>query len=447
MTSPAAFFEAFLGPHPAEAGATVWSQEEARAERMSAVLRVFYLVVWLIATSTTTGVNSAVANRINIGLGGLWFAASAAYLFYLRRRPYKAGLKYASLTVDILFNAVMLFLYQYDELGGTSSLKSPTFVNFYLILALAALRFDGALPVYGGILTAGLYLFLLSFLGAKGRIAFGTRVEMYTTPKVNLVFLLYNIVYLGLFTTVLSVFVRNVRRLVNLRAVEARRALMERNKSRRTLTTLERYFTPQVARHLLLNPQELGGRVQEATILVGDVRDFTRLSETLGPARTMEVLNGFFERMVEIVFRHGGTLDKFMGDGMLVAFGVPRARPDDALRAVRAADEMSRAAFSVGEGALAGPLRMGLAVHSGEVLMGNVGSRSRMEFTVIGDTVNMACRMEQLNKQFKTDIILSHATHELVKGLVDAKALPPTEIRGKDGLVTLYQFTGWKELP
>jgi class 3 adenylate cyclase len=436
-------YETLISPPAAEGGRTVWMQEEARAERMAASLRVLYLIVWLVSTSTTTAVNSAVANRVNLGMGGLWFLAAAAYLAWLRRRPYKPSYKYLSLTADILISTAMLFLYQYDGLGGTSTLKSPTFMNFYLILVLAALRFDGTLPVYGGALAVGLYASIVIYLAATGRVSLGTREEMYTTAKVNGVFLFYNAVYLGLFTAVLAVFVRNVRRLVTLRAWEAQRAFLERSKRRRTLQTLERYFTPQVAKHLLANPQELGGRVQEATILVGDVRDFTRLSEALGPARTMEVLNGFFERMVEIIFRHGGTLDKFLGDGMLVAFGVPRARPDDALRAVRAAHEMSRTAL------VAGGLRLqvGLAVHTGEVLMGNVGSSARMEFTVIGDTVNTACRMEALNKQFRTDIILSQATLEKVKASVDARVLPPAEIRGKEGAVTLYQFLGWKGEP
>jgi adenylate cyclase len=206
-------------------------------------------------------------------------------------------------------------------------------------------------------------------------------------------------------------------------------------------TTLERYFTPQVARHLLENPQALGGRLQEATIVVADVRNFTRLSESLGPEKTVQFLNALFEKMIGIVFKHGGTLDKFLGDGMLIAFGVPHPHPDDALRAMRAAVEMVDAAETVGDWT---GVTLGCAIHSGEVLMGNVGAPSRMEFTVIGDVVNTACRMEQFNKQFQTAILLSHVTYERLKDGIEARAMPSTGIRGKSEPVYLYEFIAWK---
>jgi adenylate cyclase len=126
---------------------------------------------------------------------------------------------------------------------------------------------------------------------------------------------------------------------------------------------------------------------------------------------------------------------------MLIVFGFPEARPDDARRAVAAAREMVGAAEDVGEWA---GVTLGCAIHSGQVLMGNVGAPSRMEFTVIGDVVNTACRMEQLNKYFRTSIILTEATYGKVRDVVEARELPSTEIRGKSEAVRLYEFTGWK---
>jgi adenylate cyclase len=228
--------------------------------------------------------------------------------------------------------------------------------------------------------------------------------------------------------------------LVRLRSEETRRALEEKHERDRLRATLERYFTPQVAHHLLENPGALGGKLQEATIVVADVRDFTRMSETLGPVKTVQFLNALFEKMVEIVFRHGGTLDKYLGDGMLIVFGVPQPRPDDAIRAMKAAVEMARAAESVGEWT---GITLGCAVHSGEVLMGNVGSASRMEFTVIGDVVNTTCRMEQLNRQFRTSIIFSESVRARVGDRVQSRPLPATSLRGKSEFVPLYEFTGW----
>jgi class 3 adenylate cyclase len=249
---------------------------------------------------------------------------------------------------------------------------------------------------------------------------------------------------LATFVIVLVVLVRHARRLVRLRGEEAERAAAEKHERQKALSTLERYFTPQLARHLLENPGALGGRLQEATIVVADIRNFTRLSETQGPVKTVQFLNALFEKMVAIVFKHGGTLDKYLGDGMLIAFGVPEARPDDALRAVRAAREMVGAAESVGDWA---GVTLGCAIHSGQVLMGNVGVPSRMEFTVIGDVVNTASRMEQLNKHFRTTIILTEATYGKVRDAIEVRELPSTEIRGKAEIVRLYEFTAWKGAP
>jgi class 3 adenylate cyclase len=317
-------------------------------------------------------------------------------------------------------------------------------MSLFLILALSALRFNSRLPVYGGVLGLAAYGGIVLSFASGGRLRWGDRLEMLTTDKVNGTYLAFQAAYVATFVIVLVVLVRHARRLVRLRGEEAERAAAEKHERQKTLSTLERYFTPQLARHLLENPGALGGRLQEATIVVADIRNFTRLCEIQGPVKTVQFLNALFEKMVEIVFKHGGTLDKFLGDGMLIAFGVPEARADDALRAVRAAQEMVGAAESVGDWA---GVTLGCAIHSGQVLMGNVGAPSRMEFTVIGDVVNTASRMEQLNKHFRTSIILTEATFGKVRDLIEARELPSTEIRGKSEIVRLFEFTSWKGVP
>jgi class 3 adenylate cyclase len=436
--------EKIIAPHPEEAAASVWFQEEARAERIAGFVRTAYLLVWLAVCFLGREVNRGEPNVVNFIGGGAWLAASLAYQAFLRFRPYRAGLKYASLTGDLLISFAMFYFYSLDVAGPVTTLKSPTFMSTFLILALAALRFNSRLPLYGGIVSLAAYGGIVLSFVVGGRIRWGDRLDMVTTEKVNATYLLFNAAYLATFVIVLVVLVRHARRLVRLRGEEAERAAAEKHERQKALSTLERYFTPQLARHLLENPGALGGRLQEATIVVADIRNFTRLSETQGPVKTVQFLNALFEKMVAIVFKHGGTLDKYLGDGMLIAFGVPEARPDDALRAVRAAREMVGAAESVGDWA---GVTLGCAIHSGQVLMGNVGVPSRMEFTVIGDVVNTASRMEQLNKHFRTTIILTEATYGKVRDAIEVRELPSTEIRGKAEIVRLYEFTAWKGAP
>jgi len=212
---------------------------------------------------------------------------------------------------------------------------------------------------------------------------------------------------------------------------------------KRMKSTMSRYMDPGLADQLLAGGEEfLGGKSTTATILFSDIRDFTTLTEELGPQGTVSLLNEYFTIMVDCIRREGGMLDKFIGDAIMAAFGIPMPHEDDEDRALRAAIAMISALNTWNVKRTADgkkPVMMGIGLNTDTIVSGNIGSPKRMDYTLIGDGVNLASRLESASKQYHARILISENTYHKLRGTYRIREIDRVIVKGKTETVAVYE--------
>jgi adenylate cyclase len=231
--------------------------------------------------------------------------------------------------------------------------------------------------------------------------------------------------------------------------ISMQRFLAEERERERVRKAFESYVAPTVVQEMLKHPEQLrlGGERREITVLFSDIRGFTSISEHMenDPESLVRLLHDFLNPMSNIIINHGGTIDKYMGDAIMAEFGAPLVQPDHALLACRAALEMAVTLKNLNaqwqeQGRL--PLKIGVGVNSGPVAVGNMGSERLFDYTAIGDNVNLASRLEGLNKYYGTSILISQSTADLLGDSFILREVDRVQVKGKAQAAGIFEMIG-----
>jgi class 3 adenylate cyclase len=346
---------------------------------------------------------------VTIALDSCFLAYAFITLLFAIRGRYYPALKYIVVGLDyLLIYAMINFDPTLDR--GSSIMPWMAMTSAIWVFFLNGLRNSFGGMVYGGILSV-VFFIAVSFLSQMPFIDF----------MPNLI-ALFVFLFIGIAITS-----------GNLRMM----------KEATTKTMMERYLPPQLVGELYKqNPNlEPGGKKQEVSILFSDIEDFTALSESLEPEKIVHLLNAYLSCMTEVIYRNGGTIDKFMGDAIMTLFGAPVQGDDDPVRAVRTAIQMQQALEEFNRQGLGPVLRIGVGIHSGEVIVGNIGSERRLDYTVIGDNVNLAARIEGLTRLYRVPVLISEKTKALLPPSREwvLRAIDRVIVKGKTTSLDIYE--------
>jgi adenylate cyclase len=228
------------------------------------------------------------------------------------------------------------------------------------------------------------------------------------------------------------------------------RYLTEERERKKIRGAFSHYVSSSVVNEVLKDPEKLklGGDMKELTVLFSDIRGFTTISEGMSPEEVHRLINEYLTAMTDIVFKHGGTLDKYMGDAIMAIYGAPVDQPDHTHKACNTALEMMQVLNELNAGWVREGkpvLDIGIGINTGMMMVGNMGSEQRFEYTVLGDAVNLGSRLEGANKNYRTHILISEFTYDKVKNDFLCMEMDSVRVKGKTRTVRIYQLMGRKE--
>ncbi|HEX3249962.1 MAG TPA: adenylate/guanylate cyclase domain-containing protein [Pyrinomonadaceae bacterium] len=342
-----------------------------------------------------------------------------------RQKPF-AVLKYFSAFVETSIPSAGMIAGSMF-LGPIYTLFTPAAFLYPLFISLSALRLNVRLCIFTGTVAGVEYILLALYFIEK---ASHVGVEPILSGMPNHLFKGFLLVLTGVVTGLVT---RQVRK----RILNSFSVIEERNRISRTFGE---YVSPEVMGKLLDLKPDLRSESKNVCVMFLDIRNFTGFAEKRSPEEVVQYLESLFEFMIEIVNRHHGIINKFLGDGFMAVFGAPLSDGKDCLNAVEAAQEILERLRQEAEAGTILPTTVGIGLHAGEAVTGSIGSALRREYTVIGDVVNLASRIEKLNKEFDSQLLISEMVWQAVNE--DRKKAVPmgeVQVRGREQAIQVYQ--------
>ncbi|PJZ47834.1 adenylate/guanylate cyclase domain-containing protein [Leptospira saintgironsiae] len=354
-------------------------------------------------------------------------------LNYLKKREYRLPLlpRFGNALIETSLPGIILFILIQKHSHPVVPLNSPISNLYIIFIILSVLRMEFGLSFFTGAIAAVQYLitglFFVPDSPLGGESAYSFFYSKIPTYLRSGLFLASGIVA-GLVGLRLKKILKN--------SVER---LEERNE---ILGMFGQYVSPSVVDKLMSQKADTASENKDVCVMFLDIRNFTKFSEDKSPSEVISYLNTLFEDMIEIVNKHNGIINKFLGDGFMAVFGAPLSdNGKDAKNAVSAALEIQKKVMEMNVSGKIPETKIGIGLHFGEAMTGSVGSSQRKEYTIIGDTVNLASRVEQLNKDFGSEILATDTVYEHVKHFLEAESLPPVKVKGREKEVLIYKLT------
>ncbi|MCX8057859.1 MAG: adenylate/guanylate cyclase domain-containing protein [Spirochaetes bacterium] len=417
--------------------------EESKGERIALVFMIFISIaggaIIFISRKQITKI-ALLAFSITIPLFIIFCIIE--YLYILKNSKYRYGIKFIS---NFLFGAIVFL--NLIVLFGYRTYKTPIFSLFYLLIGLSALRFSSKLSIFTTILVF-LFINLLIIISIITKnVKFGILQEAYISEKVSLLSIYVNLVFMLILGFIQYYIAERYRFVMRQSIIAEVEKLKKESEFNYVKNMFSRYVSMQVVEVLMKNEYKIINEKRFVTILFCDLKDFTKISESLKPDQVVDLLNKFFSIMIEIIFYFNGTLDKFIGDAIMAIFGAPIDDEKKELNSILAAITMKKALKILNEYNKKRnypELHFRIGIDSGLVVAGNIGSEKRMEYTVIGHTVNCASRIEQLNKLFETDILISKSTFEKISEFIEYEQMKKVRLKGIEEEIETYKVNDIK---
>lgn len=409
------------------------SQEEIKAEKVISIIRAaivglsLFLSILEVIDSETLGIGFLVPYIVLIILA-FFFLIEVYYISSKHDLKFLQHIyKYFAITADIT-TVTIVMVHFYTERMSAETLSTVTtiqdlggsYVLFIFVLQIVNLfRFNTYSSIYLGLLGAVGYFAFYNSIFNGGVFKFDSNMSSDS---------IYNIPVI-IFVTILASLVSSFFRKVIIRSKKQEK--------------LERFLPDVVAKEVLAGDRsvEVGGKKEHVTIMFSDIRNFTSISEKKEPEEVVNLLNSYFNDMINVIFKYNGSLDKIVGDGIMALFGVPFSDEDNETSAVLAAkdmlvklDDFNRIRKLQGEE----EIEIGIGIHTGEAIIGNLGCEQRMDFTAIGDAVNTASRLQDLTKKVEPSIVISKSVQDKLPIELAGMALGRARLKGKKEPVAVY---------